>query len=79
MNNDEWTPERIRAVIAGLRMTQQEFADRIGVKLRAVQRWVADRDKPAIGRQPTSAARRTLAELEAEVKRRAARMGQKTG
>lgn len=46
MPTDEMTADQVRAVRAGLGLTQEAFAGRLGVSLRAVQHWEGGARKP---------------------------------
>lgn len=37
----EFTPERVKGIRIALGLTQQDFADRVGVNINMVQRWEA--------------------------------------
>lgn len=58
MPDDEMTPERIQAIREGNFLTQQELANAVGVRLRAVQYWLAG------DRAPRGPAAKILLQLE---------------
>jgi putative transcriptional regulator len=58
------TADEVRAIRAGLKMTQSEFAEALGSDLRTVQRWEAG------DRRPRGTAVKLLERLRAEVQRK---------
>lgn len=47
----DWTPDRVRALRAALRLTHEEFAERVGVAPRTVRNWQAGKHAPTLALQ----------------------------